>query len=84
MSVKIEPGVIVYCLDETFEIEKVIDFDTIQVSRKRDGKLFTLKIKDVSFHPPEQMRDTIQNLNNISKEELEQAEARLAAITAGT
>ncbi len=80
MSVKIEPGIIVYSLDETFEVEKVIDFDTIQVSRKRDGKLFTLKIKDVSFHPPEQMRDTIQNLNNISKEELEQAEARLAAI----
>jgi len=81
MSVRLEPGTTVYRLDEQFTVETVLDFDIFQASRDSDGKLFTLKRKDITFSPPEQMRDKIQDLSQIPKDELEKAEKRLEAIT---
>lgn len=80
MSIKIEKGTILYSLDEQFKVNLVLDFETVQVSRVSDDKLFTLKIKDLSFRPPENQRDTIQNLESIPPKELEKAKARLEAI----
>jgi len=52
MSVIIEEGLTVYRLDEQFTIETVLDFDIFQATRNSDGKLFTLKRKDITFNPP--------------------------------
>lgn len=81
MSVIVEEGLTVYRLDEQFTIETVLDFDIFQATRDSDGKLFTLKRKDITFSPPEQMRDKIQDLSQIPEEELKKAKKRLEAIT---
>jgi len=80
MSIKIEKGTTLYHLDQEFEVTLVLDFDTVQATRVSDDKIFTLKIKDLSFRPPEKQRDKIQNLENIPEKELEKAKARLSAI----
>ena len=80
MSVSIEKGTTVYVYDEEYEIRNVVDFDTVQVARKKDGKIFEFKIGDIAFSPPERMRDRFQDLSEIPEAEIEKAKSRLEAI----
>lgn len=81
MIVQPEPGVTVYRLDEQYTITEILDFYSLLVTRDSDGKIFTLKLSEVTFTPPDTIKDQIQDLSQIPPHELEKAKARLEAIT---